>query len=133
MRQAPAELAPAFFTAYPDPAKGCIGKRLVLAAAARRLVRLSRIYALVHIFLTWSLGSGGMLEALARLALEIVLATVLVGFWRAWRPLRTAQQSLYGLHGRLGDLEVALEVGTSLLKDGAVPSLCLEVRDCLAQ
>ncbi len=35
MRQAPAELAPAFFTAYPDPAKGCIGKRPVLAAAAR--------------------------------------------------------------------------------------------------
>ena len=66
----------------------------LLAITARRLVRLSRLYAAVHIFLTWSLGGGGMLEALARLVLEIVLAAVLVGFWRTWRPRQTPRESV---------------------------------------
>jgi small-conductance mechanosensitive channel len=61
-----------------------------LAGAARWLVRLSRIYAAAHIFLIWTLGSAGMLEALARLALEVALAIATVVFWRRW-PAAPAQ------------------------------------------
>jgi small-conductance mechanosensitive channel len=56
-----------------------------LGASARRLVDLSRLYAAAHIFFTWSLGASSMMQALARLALEVVLVVWLVAFWRRWR------------------------------------------------
>jgi potassium-dependent mechanosensitive channel len=57
----------------------------LLAVSARRLVDLSRLYAAAHIFFTWSLGAASMMEALARLTLEVVLVVWLVVFWRHWR------------------------------------------------
>jgi small-conductance mechanosensitive channel len=64
----------------------------LLAASARRLVDLSRLYAAAHIFFTWSLGASSMMEALARLALEVVLAVWLVVFWRRWRKRRAVHE-----------------------------------------
>ncbi len=56
-----------------------------LSRTGCRLVRVSRTYAAVHIFLTWSIGAAGMLEALARLALEVALVAGIIVFWRRWR------------------------------------------------
>lgn len=72
------------FFALPLPAAPGLQWPL-LAAAARRLVDLSRLYAAAHIFFVWSLGASSMMAALARLALEVALVAWLVVFWRRWR------------------------------------------------
>jgi small-conductance mechanosensitive channel len=70
----------------------------LLGVSARRLVDLSRLYAAAHIFFTWSLGASSMMQALARLALEVVLVVWLVAFWRSWRK-RSAGGGVVAVRG----------------------------------
>lgn len=73
------------FFALPLPLPGLDGFQWsLLAAFARRLVDLSRLYAAAHIFFTWSLGASSMMEALARLVLEVFLLVWVIVFWRRW-------------------------------------------------
>jgi small-conductance mechanosensitive channel len=67
-----------------------------LAVAGRGLVRLSRIYAAIHLFLIWALGSAGMLAALARLGLEAALFIWLLVSWRRWRASTPAPEQPQG-------------------------------------
>lgn len=87
------------FFVLPLPLPALLGPQWpLLAASARRLVDLSRLYAAAHIFFTWSLGASSMMQALARLTLEVVLVVWLVAFWRSWRK-RSAGEGLVEARG----------------------------------